>query len=406
MLDALHHQAGRSVSLGEVAHFIRGVTFKPEDVIDRDAPGAIWCLRTRNVQSELDTVDVWGLDPALVRRQEQIVEEGDILVSTANSWNLIGKCSWLPRLPAKTTFGGFVSVLRAKKQAVEPRYLYRWFSSEPVQALVRSFGRRTTNISNLDVGRCLGLPIPLPPLSEQRRIAAILDQADALRATRRASLAQLEQMAQSIFVEMFGADGRLAKATALSSLAEVVRSGTIVTYGIVQAGKEYSQGVPYIRTGDLIDGRISLKKLRHTDPAVAAKFKRSKVEAGDIVMSIRATVGTTAMVPVELDGANLTQGTARISPGESIEGDFLISFLRSRGAQEWIAAQVKGATFREITLTRLRELPVPIPPKELQSAFSERVAIASKLAQIQNASAGELDTLFASLQHRAFRGEL
>jgi type I restriction enzyme S subunit len=142
----------------------------------------------------------------------------------------------------------------------------------------------------------------------------------------------------------------------------LVPKGTIVTYGIVQAGEEYTGGIPYIRTGDIVGGEIAKSGLRHTDPTIAARFERSRVEAGHIVMSIRATVGTTAVVPPDLDGANLTQGTARISPGDSVDGLFLLSFLRTSGTQHWISLQIKGATFREITLTRLRELPVVVRP--------------------------------------------
>ena len=144
----------------------------------------------------------------------------------------------------------------------------------------------------------------------------------------------------------------------IRQLREVVREGTIVTYGIVQAGEEFPGCVPYIRTGDIVDGVIKQNGLRHTDPEIAAKFGRSRVEAGDIVISIRATVGTTALVPPELEGANLTQGTAKITAGKSIDRIYLLHFPRTAGTQNWISRHVKGATFREITLTRLRELPV------------------------------------------------
>ncbi len=250
------------------------------------------------------------------------------------------------------------------------------------------------------------IAIPLPAPSEQRRIAAILDQADALRAKRRAALALLDEMAQAIFVEMFGPDGMKVASTKTVELSEVVRKGTIVTYGIVQAGEEFAGGVPYIRTGDIVAGEIRQDELRHTDPAIAAKFRRSRVSAGDIVMSIRATVGTTAIVPKELDGANLTQGTARIAPGESVSAEFLLAFLRLSTTQEWISRQVKGATFREITLSRLRELPVAVPPLEVQTMFGKRLHVVSRLQQLAKASSKGMDSLFASLQHRAFRGEL
>ncbi len=186
------------------------------------------------------------------------------------------------------------------------------FLRQPEQIELATARSAGANLPRLSPNELAKFKIPLPPVSEQRRIAAILDQADVLRAKRRAALAQLDEMAQALFVEMFGIDGRQAPGTVVTTLAEVVRTGTIVTYGIVQAGDEFPGGVPYIRTGDIVNGEIRLEGLRHTDPALAAKFARSRVVEGEIVMSIRATVGTAAMVPRDLEGANLTQGTARI----------------------------------------------------------------------------------------------
>jgi type I restriction enzyme S subunit len=123
-------------------------------------------------------------------------------------------------------------------------------------------------------------------------------------------------------------------------------------------------------------------------------------------MSIRATVGTTALVPPELDGANLTQGTARIAPGDRVSATYLIAFLRTPGTQHWIAQQIKGATFREITLARLRELPVLCPPPSLQRQFAQQVALTEHLRTAQRASLKRIDALFAALKYRAFRGEL
>ena len=138
-----------SKKLGDVADFVRGITFKPDDVIGMDTANAVACMRTKNVQSDLDLSDVWGVPASFVKRDEQYLREGDILVSSANSWNLVGKCSWVPKLPYRATIGGFISCLRRISQNLDERYLFHWFSSEPVQALVRNCARKTTNISNL-----------------------------------------------------------------------------------------------------------------------------------------------------------------------------------------------------------------------------------------------------------------
>jgi type I restriction enzyme S subunit len=290
---------------------------------------------------------------------------------------------------------------------VDPKYLRHFFLSDPfhIQFMqtVAGVGGSLLRARPEGVG---AISVPLPPLDEQRRIAAILDQADDLRRKRREALACIDTLSSSIFVEMFGEIESNTFGWSKEVLSEVVREDTIVTYGIVQAGEEFDGGVPYIRTGDIVDGEIKLDQLRRTDPAIAARFSRSRVEADEIVMSIRATVGTTAFVPPELHGANLTQGTARISPGRRTDRHYLLAYLRSNHAQHWLQRQVKGATFREITLNRLREMPILVPRLGLQRAFAARIIEIDKLKAHHRAYLAKLDALFASLQHRAFRSEL
>ena len=179
----------RLVPLGQYAKFIRGITFKPSQKEDLEAAGAVVCMRTKNVQTYLDESDLIAVPDELVKNQEKFLRGGDILVSSANSWNLVGKCCQVPNLVYKATAGGFISILRPINDDLRPDYLYRWFSSDAIQHKLRHFGNQTTNISNLDHKRSLKLQIPLPPLFEQKRIAAILDAADALRAKRRESRA-------------------------------------------------------------------------------------------------------------------------------------------------------------------------------------------------------------------------
>jgi type I restriction enzyme S subunit len=238
------------VPLGEVADLIRGVTFKPADVEELGSSGTIACLRTANVQAELDIEDVWAIPEAFARRAEQRLRPGDIVVSSANSWNLVGKCSWVDPLPWPATFGGFVTTLRAHSDSLDARYLYRWFSSPKIQALVRSFGRKTTNISNLDLNRCRAMLMPLPPVEEQRRVAAILDAADELRAKRRKSLALLDSLTESIFLDMFGDPATNPKDLPVRALGEL---GAIVTGNTPPRANQgnYGSAIEWIKSDNI-----------------------------------------------------------------------------------------------------------------------------------------------------------
>lgn len=337
--------------------------------------------------------------------QEFMLAPGDILFNITNSTELVGKTAFIQSLPEPTVFSNHFFRLRPHGDKADGRYLSLWLQKLFTERVFEGMCRQWVGQATINRDQFLAIEIPLPSVTEQRRLAAILDQAEALRAQRRAAIAQLDSLGQAIFVEMFGAKSG-AGDWPTAQLQEVVRPDTVVTYGIVQAGEEFPGGVPYIRTGDIINGVVVLNGLGRTDPMIAAKFSRSRVESGEIVMSIRATVGTTALVPPALHGANLTQGTARIAPGAGINSLFLLNYLRSEQTQRWIQKQVKGATFREITLGRLRELPVLVPPLSLQTSFAERFERIEVLKALQRTDLARLDELFASLQHRAFRGEL
>lgn len=114
---------GDTATLGDIAEFIRGITFKPDDVVPSGTSGSVRCMRTKNVQAEIDLSDVWSVDSRFVKRVNQYLQTGDLLVSSANNWNLMGKCCWVPEEARGSTFGGFISALRPNRERVDPRYL-------------------------------------------------------------------------------------------------------------------------------------------------------------------------------------------------------------------------------------------------------------------------------------------
>lgn len=262
-------------SLGDVATFVRGVTFKPSDICDPSAEGSIAVLRTKNVQRQLDLSDVIRIPARLVKRSDQILREGDTLISSANSWHLVGKCCWVPRLDEPAAVGGFITALRPVPGRVVARYLYHWFSSPTVQATVRSFGNQTTSISNLNLQRCATLDIPLPSLAEQKRIVAILDQADALRSKRRQALAHLGELTNSIFHDMFG---NLSAASSTIGEVAQIQGGLQVSTKRESAPVE----VPYLRVANVYRGRLDLtevKRLKATDQEIS----RTLLSKGDLL---------------------------------------------------------------------------------------------------------------------------
>jgi len=248
--------------------------------------------------------------------------------------------------------------------------------------------------------------IPLPLLPTQIKIAAILDAADELRQKDKELIAKYDELAKSLFLDMFGDPYLNPHNWEIDQLQNLVKKNKIVTYGIVQAGPNVLNGIQYIKTSDIVNNVIKTTGLSKTSYEIAKKYERSKVSIGDLIMSIRATVGTLAFLPKELDGANLTQGTARISPGKRVNRYFLYYCILSKGVQSWIGRQIKGATFKEITLKRLREMPLIVPPIELQNDFAENIQLIEDQKQQAENSQLKSEELFQSLLQRAFKGEL
>ena len=147
-----------------------------------------------------------------------------------------------------------------------------------------------------------------------------------------------------------------------------------ITYGIVQAGAHVENGIPYIRTGDMTNEVIQVSHLLRTSPQIANSYKRSSIYPGDIIFALRATVGKVLPVHEELSGANLTQGTAKISPRDSVDSTFLLWAMRSSQVQNTIRLEQKGTTFMEITLGDLRRITLALPKEKVeQSVIGERL---------------------------------
>jgi type I restriction enzyme, S subunit len=258
-----------------------------------------------------------------------------------------------------------------------------------------------------------------PLVAEQARIADVLDTLDeAIRGAEeilRKTEATKEGLLQSLFAPR-SSTGKHLGSTKLGSLPEewevvplreCVRPDTMITYGIVQAGPHIDDGIPYIRTGDMSGDALSVEGLLRTSPRIDRAYARSKVRTGEIVCAIRATVGKVLPVPPTLDGANLTQGTARIAPSSDINSSYLLWALRSPRVQREFGLAVKGTTFAEITLEALREIPVPRPrAREEQDVIAATLDGVEMQIRSERAQLSKLLALKAGLSSDLLTGRI
>jgi type I restriction enzyme S subunit len=287
---------------------------------------------------------------------------------------------------------------------IDPIYLTHFLrgSQRAVLGMVDHASHGTTRLTS---DRVEALPVPIPPLDEQRRIAEVLDRAEALRAKRRAALAQLDTLTQSIFLDLFGDPASNPKSWPVRKLEDLLTS---VTYGTSQ--KSSTNGCfPVLRMNNISrTGAMDLTDLKYMD-LESKDHDRYLVKKGDVLFNRTNSaelVGKTALFredqPMAYAGYLIRLRTTRENDPE-----FVAAFLNTRYAKGMLRGMCKSIIgMANISATQNRAMAIFQPPLILQQDFAARVTAVGKLRRAYQASLAELDALFASLQHRAFRGEL
>lgn len=385
-----------TVRLGDVATFVRGITFKPADVLDEITVDAVGCMRTKNVQTQLDEKDVWFLPKNFVTSKNQMLQEGDLLVSTANSWNLVGKACWVPKLTYECTFGGFISALRATDTLIDRRYLYYWFTSSKVQAELRSFGNKTTNISNLSIKRANDLVVPLPPLPQQKRIAAILDKAAEIESKREEAIAKLDELASSIFTNSFVSKGLPTRT--LQQVCELITDGTHYT------PKDIGSGYPFLTVKDMSSTGLDLEECSFIskEDFELVKAGNCSPQIGDVLFSKDGTVGKVHVVTEDTEFGVLSSIAILRPNSKIIHPQYLGYALKSPEILSSALAKKTGAAIRRIILANLKSLTIPLPTLNQQEKFVNEVNALHDLQSGCRLNLLKLNELLASLQHQAF----
>jgi len=161
--------------LEDVADVIRGISFPKEARTNTPQDDYVACLRTTNVQREVEWENLWFVPRQYVRRQEQFVQPHDILISTANSLELVGKVAEVKAIPFVASIGAFISTIRVS-QELEPRFVYFQLTSTEIQSALRETASTTTNISNISTTSVLNTDLKIAPLPEQQRIVAKIEE--------------------------------------------------------------------------------------------------------------------------------------------------------------------------------------------------------------------------------------
>jgi len=354
-------------------------------------------LRAANIRwSGIDDSDIKTMWFSTKDRENLRLQVDDLLVSEGGD---VGRSALWKGEIDECYFQNSVNRVRPDNGNLTS-FLRYWMSTMKDKGYIDVLCNKST-IAHFTAEKVGAVPVPLPPVDEQNAIAAFLDhettKIDALIAEQQRLIELLQEKRQAVIshavtkglnphapMKDSGVEwlGEVPEHWELLQLKRLSRPGSSITYGIVQAGPHIEEGIPYIRTSDMSGDSLSIETCQRTSYEIDRSYTRSKVNTGDLVVAIRATVGKVLVVPEELDGANLTQGTAKFSPGNQVLTDFIKLSFESRYLQAQIDASSKGATFAEITLDALRRLVFAVP------SISEQAEIASRVNALANEFAG------------------
>lgn len=307
------------------------------------------------------TVHRWGSDVDITG-QKLVMHKGDLLFGRRNTYLRRAAIA-----PHDGLFSAHGMILHPKTEVVDPSFFPFFIASDYfMDAAIRiSVGSLspTVNWSTLKE-----LEFSLPPIDKQRELARLLWGFERTRQAYKRLLSQMDDLVKSQFVEMLKPYAESGKVVLIQDMVAADRP---VTYGIVKPGTNYEGGVPVVRVKDYTDGTIHTDDMLHTSPELNSKYLRSTLLKGDVLLSIGGTIGRVAIVPKELEGANITQHTARISLKQKYDPLFVKGVLESPIMQEVMQKSVLGVAQVGLNLKDIRLFPVPDLPQEGQKYLVE-----------------------------------
>jgi type I restriction enzyme S subunit len=347
--------------------------------------------------------------PCTAKKQDAFaIRSGDVLFNATNSPELVGKSACFDELPEPVVFSNHFLRLRPDSNRLIGRYLARWIQLQFSRRVFQSLCRQWVNQATVSRETLLAMCVPLPPLAEQRRIADVLDRAEALRAQRRSSLAQLDTLTQAVFIEMFGDPGLNSKGWELRSLVESKTEFRIGPFGSLLHKSDYVQGgIPLVNPKHIVGGNIQHSGEESVTPRKASQLHDYQLRAGDVVVARRGEMGRCAIVHKRHEGWLCGTGSFFIRASlHAYVPEYLAALLSSEQMRRHLENVSGGAIMPNLNGNQIRNLRLPLPPITMQKRFASIVESIDAQRKRMFHQLLELDALFASLQHRAFRGEL
>jgi len=409
--------------LGELSEIIRGITFPASAKESVKSDSNVCCLRTSNVQAELIWSDVFYVDRSFVKRPDQVVRAGDILMSMANSYELVGKVSVAKEVPQEAAFGAFLAAIRPLAVS-DGRYLFYFLRSESVQKQIRAGSSQTTNIANISASKLREISAPLASLNEQRRIASKLDTTlaavDACRQRLGGVADLLKRFRQAVLAAATSGEltrewreergmGKDWLGSCLSDIAEIQG-------GLTKDSKKHDPGdpeLPYLRVANVQRGYLDLREMAYI------RVPRKRLDAlllqdGDVLFNEggdRDKVGRGWIWEGQIAECVFQNHVFRARLlNKSNHPKYVSWWANTCGVSHFLGQGKQTTNLASISKTTLGLLPIQLPcaaeQEEIVTRLETFFTLADQLEARLNAARKVVDRLTPALLAKAFRGEL
>ena len=353
-----------------------------------------------------ETSELLGKDaPSRARRS---VRSGDVIFATIRP--TLKRVAIVPDELDNAVCSTGYFVLRGGSK-IDNTYLFYWLFSGEFEAEMeaRQKGASYPAVNDSDIRDQY---MPVPPLDEQRRIVAVLDNAFTGIATATANAQKNLINARALF------DRYLDQA--FGELDGGWGARTIGDIAAIKGGKRVPKGYkllneptpyPYISVADFSDeGSVEIKKIRYISGQIFNQIKRYIIRKEDLYVSIAGTVGKTGIVPPELDGASLTENACRLVFNKGVSNRFVYYFTLTSSFKNQAIEQTRTAAQPKLALSRLQQICLPIPPQDAQekliATFDDLAGMVRQMEAIYQRKLTALIELKQSLLQKAFAGEL
>ena len=373
--------------LGEVCEVVTGTTPKT-NIPEYWGKGHYWVTpaELNDTTVYIDKTERQITDEALSKTRLRLLPVGTVLLSSRAP---IGKVAIANA--EMYCNQGFKNCICS--EAIYNKYLFYFLRLK--KDYLNSLGRGAT-FKEISKSIVESIKIPLPPLSTQLAIVSELDKINELIRLKKEQLKDFDNLAQSLFYEMFGDPVENEKGWEVKKLNEIVSDNCSISYGIVQPGDGVENGVPVVRPVDMTKTFVSRKGLKNTTKEISDSYKRTILKGNEILMCVRGTTGLISMATPELQGCNVTRGIAPIECGPTCDKWFIFYQILNPAIQHHIAEYTRGIALKQINMKDVRDIPLCLPPLPLQRLFAQRIEqIEREKSEVQK-SIQDLETLLAS----------